>query len=223
MIIFYRLKSESPNMRKISLMLEEIKLPHVVKFIEPHNSEKFDSEFVKISPSGTVPAIVDTDTGVTLFESGAILYYLAEKTQTLLPSNLRDRAEVIKWLMFEAANVCPTMIELHHYIMNDSGEFPDSLFQRYKSKIAQYCSILNAQLEDRLYLSGKYSIADIALFPWTVTLEDIADISLTDYPNLDNWAATISRRSTSKQADESDLAQSNWCYRSGGVEFCSAT
>lgn len=194
MIIFYRLLSESPNMHKISLMLEEVGLPHEARFIESRDAHETDPELAKISPNGTYPAIMDTDTGVSLFESGAILYYLAEKTGKLLPTNLGDRAEAIKWLTFEAANVCPAMIELHHYFMNDAGDIPEAVFDRYKNKLSQYCSILDKQLEERDYLAGDYSIADIALYPWTVTLEDVAEVSLSDFPNLENWATRISQR-----------------------------
>lgn len=222
MIIFFRIPSESPNMRKISLMLEETALPYVVKFVEPRKNETLDAEFAKISPNGTTPAIVDTDTGATLFESGAILYFLAEKSGKLLPSSLGARADVIKWLMFEVANVCPTMIELHHYVMNDSGELPDTIFQRYKNRLAQYCSILDKQLEDREYLAGQYSIADVALYPWTVTLEDMAEINLGDYPNLNIWAKAISNRSTTQRISQANSPKTNWCYRNGNVELCSA-
>ena len=96
--------------------------------------------------------------------------------------------------MFEASNVCPAIIELHHYIMSDAGDIPDIIFQRYKNKLALYCSILDKQLEGREYLAGEYSIADVALFPWSATLEDMAEVSLDDYPNLKKWATTISNR-----------------------------
>jgi GST-like protein len=222
MIIFFRIPSESPNMQKISLMLEETALPYVVKFVGPRKSGVLDAEFAKISPNGTAPAIVDTDTGVSLFESGAILYFLAEKSGKLLPSSLAMRADVIKWLMFEVANVCPTMIELHHYVMNDSGDLPDAIFQRYKNRLAQYCSILDKQLEDREYLAGQYSIADIALYPWTVALEDMADISLVDFPNLNKWVKEISERSTTQRTSQENPSKTNWCYRNDNVELCSA-
>lgn len=222
MIIFFRIPGESPNMRKISLMLEETALPYVVKFVEPRKNEALDEEFAKISPTGTTPAIMDTDTGASLFESGAILYYLAEKSGKLLPSRLEVRANVIKWLMFEAANVCPTMIELHHYVMNDSGELPAAIFQRYKNRLAQYCAILDKQLQDREYLAGQYSIADVALYPWTVILEDMAEINLGDYSHLNNWAKIITNRSTTQRISQESSAKTNWCYRNGNVELCSA-
>ena len=141
-----------------------------------------------------MPAIVDTDTGTTLFESGAILYYLAEKTKKLLPNDLMRRAEVVKWLMFEVANMCPAMVELYHYMLIDSVNIPDVVLQRYKDKLVRYCAILNQQLDGREFLCGEYSIADIALYPWSVILEDMAEINLADYPNMNNWATAISNR-----------------------------
>lgn len=115
-----------------------------------------------------------------------------------MPANLEDRAEVVKWLMFEVANMCPVMVELYHYMLVDSEEIPDTVFQRYKDKLVRYCSILNQQLDDREYLCGEYSIADIALYPWSIILEDMAEINLDDYPNLKNWATIISKRSAAR-------------------------
>ena len=195
MIIFYSMHSVSPNIRKILIMLEEIGLPYTVNHVEVQSNGEFAADFLKINPNATVPAIVDTDTGATIFESGAILYYLAGKTNKLLPTNLKARAEVVKWLMFEVANVCPAMVELYHYLLMDSGKIPNTVLQRYKDKIARYCSILNQQLDGREYLCGEFSIADIALYPWTVILEDMAEINLGDYPNLKNWTTANSNRS----------------------------
>jgi len=193
MIIFYRLQSESPNMKKISLMLEESGLAYDIKMVDPHNSEEMD-EFYKINPNGTVPAIVDTDSNSIVFESGAILQYLGEKSERLFPKEINARADVLKWLMFEVANVCPAMIELHHYIMNDTGDIPDIIFTRYKDKISHYCTILDKQLAGNDYLAGNYSIADVALYPWTVTLEDMAEINIDDFPNMDRWIKEIDKR-----------------------------
>jgi len=209
-------------MRKISIMLEEIGLPYAVKYIDPHDGEDVDTEFAKVSPTGTVPAIMDTDTGASLFESVAILQYLAEKNGNLLPKKLSERAEVLKWLTFESANICPTMIEIHHYIMNDAGDLPSAILERYQNKLEQYCAILNTQLENKEYLAGEYSIADIAIYPWMVALEDMADIQLKDFPNLNIWANTIASRNT-VQNTATDLAVTDWCYNSGVIKLCRAS
>lgn len=219
MIIFYRSPNESPNMKKVSIMLNETGLPYVEKIV---NSDENGEEFSKISPNGTTPAIVDTDTSATLFESGAILLYLAEKSGKLLPSNENTRANALKWLMFEAANVCPTIIELHHYILNDFGQYPDSVLERYKQRLKNYCTILNERLKDSKYLAGEYSIADIILHPWTVTLKDIAEIDIADYPYLNNWTMTINEHLKAIEMTQASSEQRAWCYKHDEVVFCSA-
>lgn len=188
MITFYRIPSESPNIRKISLMLEAIALPHKVVNIQ---HDEINEEFSAISPNGTFPAIADSETGAAIFESAAILLYLAEKAGKLLPTDPRGRADVIKWLSFEAANVGPTIAELHHYLLHDDGNVPDFVFQRYKNRLTNYCDILEKQLQQKAYLCDEYSIADVALAPWTVTFEDFADIDLHDYPNISKWSNGI--------------------------------
>ena len=194
MIILYTMLSTSPNIRKIAIMLNEAGMPYSVRKFERQSDGKLPEDFLAINPNGTVPAILDEDNGAVLFESGAILHYLAEKSGRLLPSDLKARGEVSKWLMFEVANMGPTMGELYHYMLRAADDIADVHLQRYKDKVAQFCAILERQLEGREYLCGDYSIADIALYPWTGILDDMADVNLSDYPNLTNWANRISRR-----------------------------
>ncbi len=194
MIVFYRLLSASPNIRKISMLLNETGLPFRVKNIEGHGDGNFADDFLTISPNGTVPAILDEDNGAMLFESGAILYYLAEKSGCLLPAEITERSQVMKWLMFEVANMGPTMGELFHYLLKASDEIAEVHLQRYKHKVAQFCALMDRELHGREYLCGAYSIADIALYPWCRVLEDMADINLLDYPKLNHWAKKISQR-----------------------------
>lgn len=194
MINFYTMQSLSPNVRKVLIMLEETGLRYSVERVEKQDDGKFPEDFAAINPNATVPAIVDRDTGSAIFESGAILHYLAEKTGKLLPPGLGARAEVVKWLMFEAANMGPVMGELHHYMLKASEEIADGHLQRYRDKLAQHCAILDRQLEGKQYLCGAYSIADIALYPWSAIMEDMAELELSAYPNVKNWAETISGR-----------------------------
>ncbi len=194
MITFYSLRSASPNIRKISIMLNETGLPYREKFIEGQRDGKLADEFSAMSPNGTVPAILDEGNGAAIFESGAILHYLAEKSGYLLPADMKERSEVMKWLMFEVSNMGPVMGEIFHYMVKTSDEIADVHLQRYKDKVAQFCAILERQLDGREYLCGEYSIADIALYPWHVVLEDLADVTLSDYPNLHNWAKRIGER-----------------------------
>lgn len=194
MITFYRIPGDSPNMRKVALMLGETALPYTIMQVEKQDNGQLAEAFRRINPNATVPAITDQETGVTLFESGAILHYLAEKTGQLLPTALRSRAEVMKWLMFEVANVGPVMGEVYHYLLTDTGHLPGVVLERYKSKLVNYATLLDTQLQGRDYLCGEYSIADIALYPWTLIWEDMSDVSLATYPNLSKWANTISER-----------------------------
>lgn len=194
MIILYTMLSSSPNIRKISMMLHETGLPYAVHKFERQADGNLPEDFLAINPNGTVPAILDEDNGLVLFESAAILHYLAAKSGKLLPADLKTRGEAVKWLVFEAANMGPTMGELYHYMLRASEELADVHLRRYKDKVAQFCAILERQLQGREYLGGEYSIADIALYPWSAVLEDMADVNLSDYPNLNNWAHRISQR-----------------------------
>lgn len=151
-----------------------------LKNIDGQRDGKLADDFLAISPNGTVPAILDEDNGAVLFESGAILHYLAEKSGHLLPTDIKERSEIMKWLMFEVANMGPTMGELFHYMVKASDEIADPHLQRYKDKVAKFCAMLERQLDKREYLCGAYSIADIALYPWHVVLEDMADVTLSD-------------------------------------------
>jgi len=193
MITLYTLGSLSPNIRKVTIMLAETALPYTVHVLEKHSGHTTAAEFSRINPNATVPAIADPDTGSTLFESGAILYYLAEKSGQLLPTELPRRAEVMKWLVFESANMGPVMGELFHYMLDDV-ELATQHLQRYKNKIAQFCSILDQQLAAREYLGHDYSIADIALYPWTAILGDMADVDLDNFKNLKRWSTAIAKR-----------------------------
>jgi len=223
MIIFYRLKSESPNMRKIAILLQELGMAFAVKYIEPGLESIDDADFNAISPTQTLPALYDSETGVALFESGAILQYLASKYRRFISDDIKQRAEAIKWVMFEAANLCPAMIELHHYILSDMGDLPDSVLDRYKNKVARYCEILDRQLQSRDYLAGEYSIADMAIYPWMVAMEDMAEVTLADYPNLSAWIERLNARMEQwEQPDAAQLAMTNWCLDNGHVKVCHA-
>lgn len=194
MIDLYTMRSESPHIQKILMMLNLTGLPYTVKSIDKRSDGKYPEEFLLVSPNATVPAIVDTDTGARIFESGAILYYLAEKSGKLLPGAIEKRADVMKWLMFEMANVAPTIGEMYHYTITDSGDLPDAVFQRYQNRLLRYCTILDQQLSDgKEYLCGEFSIADLALYPWSAILEDFTDINLQQFPHLNRWVATISK------------------------------
>lgn len=194
MITLYTMQSASPNILKISMMLKETGLPYTIKRMEKQNNGQLPDDFMAINPNGTVPAILDEDNGAVLFESGAILHYLAEKSGKYLPADLKARSETMKWLMFEVANMGPTMGELFYYLLHARDEIANIHLQRYKDKVAQFCTILDRQLDGREFLCGEFTIADIALYPWYGVLEDMADVNLSDYPKLENWAFLIGKR-----------------------------
>lgn len=200
MIILYTMQSASPNILKISMMLKETALPYTVKQMEKQSNGQLPEEFLAINPNATVPAILDQDNGAVIFESGAILHYLAEKSGKCLPADLKHRGAALKWLMFEVANMGPTMGELYYYMLQAVDEVADVHLQRYKDKVARFCTILDRQLEGGGYLCGEYSIADIALYPWYGVLEDMADVNLKDYPKLNGWATMISKRHAAKES-----------------------
>ena len=193
MITFYRIANNSPNIRKVSIMLAETGIAHKTHIVERRDGELVD-EYLSINPNATVPAIVDDEARITLFESAAILCYLGESSGLLLPVNAQEKAEVINWLVFEAANIGPVVAEIYHYMMLMEDELPDVHMRRYQNKLVRYCEIIDQRLEGRNYLCGDFSVADIALYPWTAVFEDLAEVSLADYPNLSGWAERIGRR-----------------------------
>lgn len=181
-------------MRKISIMLHESGLPFSSKVLERQHDGNYPAEFIAINPNTTFPTIVDEDNGAVIFESCAILFYLAEKSNALLPADLKGRGEAMKWLLFEAANVGPVMGELYHYLLVAADEISEAHLQRYKNRLHHYYTILDRHLQQREYLCDEYSIADIALYPWTAILEDVADISLSNFPHLAAWSERIGER-----------------------------
>lgn len=193
MITFYRIPNNSPNIRKVTMMLAEAEIPHDTHIVERRDGKLVD-EYLSINPNGTVPAIVDHEEEVTLFESAAILTYLAEKSGRLLPDNLQQRGDVLTWLIFESSNIGPVVAEIYYYMMLMEDELADVHMQRYQDKLVRYCEILDQRLEGRDYLCEDFSIADIALFPWTAVFEDLAEVNLADYPNLSAWVERINQR-----------------------------
>lgn len=200
MIKFYTNRSRGAIVQKIFIMLSELAIPHETISIDMTSEGDLLDELEKINPNKTVPALVDEETGVVLFESSAILYYLAEKANLFLPKDLIARSEVMKWLMFESANLSPTMLELIHYEVFSDEPLSDTHLQRYKDNIANCCSIIDQQLSQREYLCDEYSIADIATYPWYLLMVDLAEINLDNYPNLNRWINTISERPAVKNA-----------------------
>lgn len=185
--------ANTPNGYKVSIVLEELELPYEVHRVDLSQQEQKHPEFLKINPNGRIPAIVDRDNeNFSVFESGAILIYLAEKTKKLLPTDIKKRSEVMQWLMFQMGGVGPMQGQAHVFIHYASEQIPFAI-KRYKDETKRLYQVLDNRLKDHEYLAGEYSIADIATWPW-VRIHDWAEVSLDDMPNLQRWVDIIAKR-----------------------------
>jgi GST-like protein len=182
----------TPNGRKASIMLEEIGLPYTVHAIDINKDEQFAPAFLKIAPNNRIPAIVDTDNGMSLMESGAILIYLADKTGKLMPKSGEGRYKVIEWLMWQMGGAGPMLGQVHHFVKYNAGKAPYAE-ERYLKEANRLYKVLNTQLEGRDFVAGDYSIADISIWPWISRFE-WQTIDLKQYPNVKRWYETIAAR-----------------------------
>ena len=182
--------SPTPNGRKISIMLEELKVKYNSIFINLEEKEQFSDGFSKISPANKVPVIVDKDNNQTVFESGAILLYLAKKYNRFL--NEDNYWEIIQWVFFQMAYVGPMLGQAHQYLFYNPGK---SKFAEEKSKgyAKHIYEILDKRLSKQEFFSTEYSIADISIWPWTARFER-HQIDLNNYPNVLRWYRQISER-----------------------------
>jgi GST-like protein len=186
----------TPNGRKVSVMLEECALPYRVEPVDIMKGAQFSPDYIAINPNSKIPAIVD-DQGpegkaFTLFESGAILLYLAEKAGKFLPPEGRGKYEVLQWLMFQMGGIGPILGQAHHFL-RFAPELVPYAIKRYGAETARLYSVLERRLGDAAYLAGDYSIADIATFPW-VDRHEFHQIDLANYPNVRRWHETIAAR-----------------------------
>jgi GST-like protein len=173
-------------------MLEEVELPYNVHKIDITKNDQFTPEFVAINPNSKIPASVDHDTGITVFESGAILIYLAEKTGKLLPTADKERFQVLSWLMLQMGSVGPMFGQLNHFKKFAPEKIPYAI-ERYEKETLRLYGVLDKQLTEREYLCGDYSIADIATYPW-VAIYEFQGLTLDSHPNLKRWVETMQQR-----------------------------
>ncbi|MBF2028352.1 MAG: glutathione S-transferase N-terminal domain-containing protein [Oscillatoriales cyanobacterium C42_A2020_001] len=182
----------TPNGRKASIMLEEVGLPYTVHVIDITKGDQFAPEFVAINPNSKIPAIVDQDTGMTVFESGAILICLAEKTGKFLPTEPVKRFQVLEWLMFQMGGVGPMFGQLNHFKRFAPEKIPYAI-DRYEKETLRLYSVMDKRLAANEYLAGDYSIADIATFPW-VAAYPFQGLTLDNHPHLKRWYEGLSVR-----------------------------
>ena len=194
MIDLYTWKTS--NGRKATIMLEECGLEYKLHPINIGADEQFAAEFIAINPNSKIPAMIDQDgpEGVpyTLFESGAILMYLAEKTGKFMPSTMSARYEVIQWLMFQMGGIGPIFGQVHHFLRAAKEKGPYGI-ERYGIECRRLYAVLDSRLEGREYLAGDVSIADFATLPW-VSRFDWQQVDLDEYQNVKRWYGTLMAR-----------------------------
>jgi GSH-dependent disulfide-bond oxidoreductase len=183
----------TPNGRKASIMLEEVGLPYTVHPIDIGKDEQFKPDFLKISPNNRIPAIVDRDNGQSVFESGAILIYLADKTGKLLARDGDARWKTMEWLMWQMGGVGPMFGQAHHFLKYNRGKAPYAE-ERYAVEVKRLYGVMDRQLANNAYIAGKdYTIADIAIWPW-VSRYDWHVGDLKDYAHVVRWYREIAAR-----------------------------
>jgi GSH-dependent disulfide-bond oxidoreductase len=186
----------TPNGRKVSIMLEEVGLPYSVHPVNIGKDEQFRPEFLAISPNNKIPAIVDPDgpggKRFALFESGAILIYLGEKTGRFIPKDPATRYVALHWLMFQMGGLGPMLGQTHHFLRAAPEPVPYAI-KRYKDETRRLYGVLDKRLAEAEHLAGEYSIADIASYPW-VARHEWHQIELGDFPNVKRWYDAIGAR-----------------------------
>ena len=197
---------ETPNGRKITIALEELELPYRVIPVNIGRGDQFKPEFLAISPNNRMPAIVDhapVDGGapISVFESGAILLYLADKTGKLLPGDVRGRNEVVQWLMWQMAGVGPMFGQASHFAVYAKEKLPYAI-DRYVNEVKRLIGVLDTRLADREFVAGAYSIADMAIYPWVRSAVE-RRVTVTDasgFPQVVRWLAAIGARPAVERA-----------------------
>ena len=187
----------TPNGHKVHVMLEECGLPYRATPVNIGAGDQFKTEFLAISPNNKIPAITDPDgpdgKPISLFESGAILVYLAAKTGKFMPGTDRERFEVLQWVMFQMGGVGPMLGQAHHFRIYAPEKVPYAI-DRYSNEAKRLYSVIDKRLAQSRYLGGKdYSIADIATFPWLRSWQN-QGVTLSDYPHLEQWFNKVDAR-----------------------------
>jgi len=182
----------TPNGQKISIMLEEIGLPYRVHPIDITKDHQFDPDFLKVSPNNKIPAIIDTDNDLHLMESGAILFYLAERTGMLWSQDFPTKWRVVEWLMWQMGGAGPFLGQTHHFVKFNPGKSAYAE-ERYSKEAKRLWRVLDTRLAQVEYVAGDYSIADIAIWPWISRFE-WQTVDFADYPNVKRWYLAIAER-----------------------------
>ena len=182
----------TPNGRKVSILLEELGVPYTAHPIDITKDDQFAPDFLKISPNNKIPAIKDHDNGLSLMESGAIMWYLADKYGKFLPSDAIGRAKVHEWLMWQMGGLGPMAGQAHHFLQFNPGKAPYAE-TRYATEVQRLYGVLDKQLEGQDFICGDYSIADMACWPWVARYE-WQRVDLTQFPNVLRWYKALRAR-----------------------------
>lgn len=195
----------TPNGHKITMFLEEAELPYTIVPINIGKGDQFKPEFLKIAPNNRIPAIIDrapADGGepISVFESGAILLYLAEKTGKLIPTDIRGRVDALQWLFWQMGGLGPMAGQNHHFSQYAPEQIPYAI-NRYVNETSRLYAVLNKRLEEHEFVADQYSIADIAIYPWVVPYERQGQ-DLNSFPALQRWFEAIKTRPATIRAYE---------------------
>ena len=182
----------TPNGRKASIMLEELACPTMCMRSTSARTNSSNRNSSRSVPNNRIPAIVDTDTGISLMESGALMIYLADKTGKLLPKEGAARYKVIEWLMWQMGGIGPMLGQVHHFLKYNKGKAPYAE-ERYFKEAHRLYGVLDKQLEGREFVADTYSIADISIWPWISRFE-WQEIDMNKYPNVKRWYVAIANR-----------------------------
>ena len=203
----------TPNGHKISIALEELALPYTLHAIDLYQNQQKEPWFLALNPNGRIPAIVDrAEDNFAVFESGAILVYLAEKTGQLMPADAKGRSQVLQWLMFQMGGIGPMMGQANVFFRYFPDKIP-AVIDRYQGESRRLFKVLDARLAEHEFLAGSYSIADIANWAWVRT-HSWSGVEIDDLPNLKRWVGAIGARPAVQKgilmpASERDLARMN--------------
>jgi GSH-dependent disulfide-bond oxidoreductase len=186
----------TPNGHKIHIMLEEIGLAYRVHGVDIGRGDQFEPAFLAISPNNKIPAMVDSEgpggKPISVFESGAMLLYLAEKTGKLMPKDMRLRYQVVEWLMFQMGSIGPMFGQANHFRAYAPEKIPYAI-DRYTKEANRLYGVMDRRLKDHQYVAGDYSIADIAIFPW-MRYGDRRGVNVGEFPNVTRWFDAIAAR-----------------------------
>lgn len=199
----------TPNGHKVTILMEELGLPYEIKVVQIGKGEQFAPDFLKISPNNRIPALVDhspADGGkpLSIFESGAILQYVAEKTGKFIGRNPREKAEIMQWLFWQMAGLGPMAGQNHHFSQYAPEKIPYAI-DRYVKETNRLYGVANQRLADRSFIAGEYSIADMAIYPWIVSHPKQGQ-NLNDFPHLKKWYESIAARPAVVRAYEKGKA-----------------